>query len=94
MASKRKTREWPSQGRLELSWDAENRQQWVFFFFNYYFYFGCARSWFQHVGPSSLTRDQIQAPCIAGRVLATGLLGKSHQSSVIFSTSTNTLGKF
>ena len=32
MASKRKTREWPSQGRLELSWDAENRQQWVFFF--------------------------------------------------------------
>ena len=77
MASKRKTREWPSQGRLELSWDAKNRQQWVFFFFKYYFYFGCARSWFQHVGPSSLTRDQIQGPC-TGNLVSQAL---NHQGS-------------
>ena len=34
--------------------------------------FGCAGSWLQHVGSTSLTRDGTQAPCIGSTVLATG----------------------
>ena len=39
--------------------------------------FGCAGSQLQHMGSSSLTRDQIRAPCIGITVLATGPPGKS-----------------
>ena len=35
------------------------------FFLNVYFYlFGCTGSWLNHVGSSSLTRDQTWGPCI------------------------------
>ena len=44
--------------------------------FNIYL-FVCARSQLQHVGSSSLTRCQTQAPCVGSRVLTTGPPGKS-----------------
>ena len=34
-----------------------------FFFFNFIYLFGCSGSQLQHVGSSSLTRDQTWAPC-------------------------------
>ena len=35
-----------------------------FFFLMLIYLFGCARSWLQHVGSSSLTRYRTWAPCI------------------------------
>ena len=57
-----------SKGK-EYSWKNKRGH---YFFFNIYL-FGCAGSLSWHVGSSSLTRDQTQAPCTGStEVLATG----------------------